>query len=53
MAHKNVIIMYKISNTNVAEAQMTKWRILMAIKNEHGPDNTNDHSVHGKCPKEP
>ena len=51
MAQKNVIIMYKIRNTNIMMAQMTNG--LMAIKIEHCPDNTNDHRVHGKCPKEP
>ena len=25
VAHKNVIIMYKINNTNLVVAQMTKW----------------------------
>ena len=40
MAHKNVIIMYKINNTNLVVAQVTKWQnVSMTTKNEHGPDN--------------
>ena len=48
MAHKNVIIIYKINSTDLVVAGMTKWL-------NDGPkmDNTNNHCVHSECTKEP